>query len=71
MIAAKTCLYTMTPDGDFLIDHVPGAPQIIFASPCSGHGFKFAPVIGEILADLATVGETRHDIARFRLARFG
>ena len=71
LIAAKTCLYTMTPDGDFLIDRLPGAPNIIVASPCSGHGFKFAPVIGEILADLATTGATRHDVARFSLARFG
>jgi sarcosine oxidase len=71
LIAAKTCLYTMTPDGDFLIDRLPGAPNVIVASPCSGHGFKFAPVIGEILADLATAGTTRHDISRFRLAQFG
>jgi sarcosine oxidase len=71
LLAAKTCLYTMTPDGDFLIDMLPGAANVIVASPCSGHGFKFAPVIGEILADLATSGGTRHDIARFALARFG
>jgi len=71
LIAAQTCLYTMTADGDFLIDRLPGAPNIIIASPCSGHGFKFAPVIGEILADLATMGTTGHDISRFRLARFG
>jgi sarcosine oxidase len=70
MLAAKTCLYTMTPDGDFLIDRVPGAPEIIVASPCSGHGFKFAPVIGEILADLAMSGATPHDISRFGLKRF-
>jgi sarcosine oxidase len=42
----------------------------VIASPCSGHGFKFAPVVGEILADLATEGETSHDISRFRLDRF-
>ena len=71
MIAAETCLYTMTPDGDFVIDRLPGAHNVVVASPCSGHGFKFAPVIGEILADLATTGATRHDIARFSLARFG
>jgi sarcosine oxidase len=53
-----------------VIDRVPDAPAVIVASPCSGHGFKFAPVIGEILADLATTGATRHDISRFRLARF-
>jgi sarcosine oxidase len=67
--AAKSCLYTMTDDGDFVLDHVPGAPQIVVASPCSGHGFKFSPVIGEVLADLATVGETRRDIARFQVGR--
>jgi len=70
MIAAKTCLYTVTPDHDFIIDTLPGAPNVIVASPCSGHGFKFAPVIGEILGDLATEGTTRHDISRFRLGRF-
>jgi sarcosine oxidase len=71
LLEAKTCLYTMAPDGDFIIDRLPAAPQVIVASPCSGHGFKFAPVIGEILADLAAAGTTRHDISRFRLARFG
>jgi sarcosine oxidase len=70
MIAAKTCLYTMTPDHDFIIDRLPGAPNVIVASPCSGHGFKFAPVIGEILAGLAIDGGTSHDISRFRFARF-
>ena len=70
MLAAGTCLYTMTPDGDFVIDALPGAANVIVASPCSGHGFKFSPVVGEILADLATAGKTSHDIARFRLARF-
>jgi sarcosine oxidase len=71
LTAAKTCLYTVTPDRDFIIDRVPGAENIIVASPCSGHGFKFAPVIGEILAELAIDGKTRHDISRFRLSRFG
>jgi sarcosine oxidase len=61
----------MTPDSDFLIDRLPGAPNIVVASPCSGHGFKFAPVVGEILADLATKGGAGHDISRFRLGRFG
>ncbi|HKA43656.1 MAG TPA: N-methyl-L-tryptophan oxidase [Burkholderiales bacterium] len=70
LLAAKTCLYTVTPDGDFIIDRMPGAPNVIVASPCSGHGFKFAPVVGEILADLATAGTTRHDISRFRIGRF-
>jgi sarcosine oxidase len=69
--AAATCLYTMTPDGDFVIDRLPGCPNVIVASPCSGHGFKFAGVIGEALADLATTGATRHDLSRFEVARFG
>jgi sarcosine oxidase len=68
--SAQTCLYTMTPDGDFIIDRLRSAPNILVASPCSGHGFKFSPVIGEILADLASTGRTAHDISRFRLARF-
>jgi sarcosine oxidase len=70
LLDAKTCLYTVTPDGDFIIDRLPGFPQLIIASPCSGHGFKFAPAIGEILADLATAGASRHDIARFSFERF-
>jgi sarcosine oxidase len=70
-LAATTCLYTMTPDGDFILDRLPGHEAIIVASPCSGHGFKFAPVIGEILADLAVAGSTSHDISRFAFARFG
>jgi len=69
-IAAKTCLYTMTPDGNFVLDRLPGHPEIIIASPCSGHGFKFSPVIGETLADLATSGATQRDISRFQISRF-
>jgi sarcosine oxidase len=69
--AGMTCLYTMTPDGDFVIDRLPGSPHVIVASPCSGHGFKFAGVIGEALAELAADGATRHDLSRFQLARFG
>jgi sarcosine oxidase len=70
MRATETCLYTMTPDNTFIIDRVPGFPQIVVASPCCGHGFKFSPVVGEILADLVTRGTTKHDIAPFRLQRF-
>jgi len=69
-LAAQTCLYTVSPDGDFLVDRLPEYPQVIIVSPCSGHGFKFAPVIGEIAAELATTGATRHDIGRFSLMRF-
>ncbi|MDT3683865.1 MAG: N-methyl-L-tryptophan oxidase [Pseudorhodoplanes sp.] len=70
ILSAKTCLYTMSPDEHFIVDVLSGHPQIVVASPCSGHGFKFAPVIGETLADLALSGQTTNDISRFRLARF-
>jgi sarcosine oxidase len=69
-MALRTCMFTNTPDEHFILDRLPGCPQVIVASPCSGHGFKFASVIGEILADLTQSGETRHDIAMFRLDRF-
>jgi len=65
----KTCIYTHSPDAHFILDCHALYPQIVLASPCSGHGFKFASVIGEILADLSTVGETPHDISRFSLKR--
>jgi sarcosine oxidase len=71
LLAATTCLYTVTPDRDFIVDRRPRHPSIIVASPCSGHGFKFAPVMGDILADLAMSGTTSHDISRFRIDRFG
>jgi sarcosine oxidase len=71
LAAATTCLYTMTPDGDFILDRLPEAPQVIVASPCSGHGFKFAPVVGDIVADLVIDGATRRNIGRFSLGRFG
>jgi sarcosine oxidase len=70
LVEATTCRYTMTPDEDFIIDRLPDWPQVIVASPCSGHGFKFSAVIGEILADLTIKGETPHDISRFSFGRF-
>lgn len=69
LLSAKTCLYTMSSDGDFIVDQLPGKPQIVIASPCSGHGFKFAPVLGAAIADLATAGTTSYDISRFRMSR--
>ncbi|MGB0086221.1 MAG: N-methyl-L-tryptophan oxidase [Rhodomicrobiaceae bacterium] len=63
------CLFTNTQDEHFVIDTLPEHPEIIVASPCSGHGFKFASVIGEILADLAVNGTTRHDLSLFSLSR--
>jgi sarcosine oxidase len=69
-LSVKGCIYTVTPDEHFVIDRVPGAEQVVFASCCSGHGYKFASTIGEILADLATEGSTRFDISPFALSRF-
>lgn len=62
LLALKTCLYTSTPDGHFVIDRHPEHSNVVVASPCSGHGFKFAPVLGEALADLVEHGQTRHAI---------
>ncbi|MFO0842612.1 MAG: FAD-dependent oxidoreductase [Gemmataceae bacterium] len=65
----SVCTYTLTPDRHFLIDLHPEADGVVFAAGFSGHGFKFAPVVGEILADLALDGGTRWPIDLFRLAR--
>jgi sarcosine oxidase len=65
-----TCLYSNTPDEHFAIGFAAGRKDTLIASPCSGHGFKFAPVIGEIVADLVVDGKTRHGIGPFRLDRF-
>ena len=70
LLDAKACLFTNTPDMDFVIDLHPEAPNVVFASACSGHGFKFAPVVGEILADLADEGSTRHPVGFLSHARF-
>ncbi|MQA04039.1 MAG: N-methyl-L-tryptophan oxidase [Streptosporangiales bacterium] len=69
-VTAKTCLYTMTPDHHFVIGHHPGRPNVVVACGFSGHGFKFVPLVGEVLADLAIEGGTRHDIALFDPTRF-
>lgn len=70
MLSQATCLFTNTPDEHFIVDRSPEAPEILLVSPCSGHGFKFSSVIGEICADLVTRGSTAHDIGLFSLARF-
>jgi sarcosine oxidase len=69
-VALKTCLFEPSPDEHFIVDRHPDAPSVVVAAGFSGHGFKFCPVIGEILADLALDGSTRHDIELFRLDRF-
>lgn len=65
-----TCLFTNTSDHDFIIDFHPDSTRVVVSSACSGHGFKFASVIGEIQADLVTQGRSRFDLTPFSLSRF-
>ena len=67
LTATATCMYTNTPDEHFLIDWHPRCDKVLLASPCSGHGFKFCAVVGEIVAELLIHGATRHDTKLFRL----
>jgi sarcosine oxidase len=55
-VKSATCMYTCTEDTHFVIDALPGEPRVIVASPCSGHGFKHSPAIGEGIAELLTQG---------------
>lgn len=66
----RVCLYTMTPDQDFIVDKHPLYPHIALGAGFSGHGFKFSTGIGSILADLVTAGASKHDISLFKLTRF-
>jgi sarcosine oxidase len=68
--ASVVCLYTNTPDDDFIIDSPPGIPELIIASPCSGHGFKFSSAIGETIAASILDGGSEFDLTPFRLSRF-
>ena len=66
-LRSETCIYTMTPDQDFVLDR---SGPIVVGSACSGHGFKFGPLLGDLLADLALDGEADIPAARFALPRF-
>jgi sarcosine oxidase len=65
----RTCIYTNTANKDFLIDQHPESDKVIIASPCSGHGFKFVPVLGEIIADVAQGKKHPLWFDRFRLGQ--
>jgi Glycine/D-amino acid oxidases (deaminating) len=70
-LSYKICLYTNSPDEDFIIDKLPGyEDHVVIATGFSGHGFKFASVIGEILSDLAVKGATALPIGFLRAGRF-
>ena len=70
LIRASTCMFTNSPDEHFIIDRLPGAPEVLLVSACSGHGFKFCSVVGEMVADLVERGRTAHDTSLFRIDRF-
>lgn len=71
LLAIRTCLYTNSPDGHFIIDRHPKSERVHFACGFSGHGFKFASVMGEVLADLALQQQTAHPIEFLSTKRFG
>ena len=66
---SSVCLYTMTPDGDFILGPLPDTPNVMMAA-LAGHGFKFAPVLGAILADMLEGRSSEFDMAPFSLRRF-
>ena len=66
----KACLFTNSPDHHFILDQHPEYPEVALAAGFSGHGYKFCSVIGEVMADLALDGQSRHDTEFFRLTRF-
>ncbi len=69
VVKAVTCMYTTTPDGDFVIDRHPEHPSVLIVSPCSGHGFKHSPAIGESVAATILREEALVDLSPFSLAR--
>jgi len=66
----SACIFTNSPDEHFIIDRLPEAPQVSVAAGFSGHGYKFCSLVGEVMADLACEGATRHDIGFLSLGRF-
>ncbi len=70
LLRSAVCLYTNTPDFDFLIDWHPLHREVLLVSPCSGHGFKFASALGEVVADLVLDGRSRFDLSPFRANRW-
>ena len=69
LLASVVCMYTNTPDGHFIVVRHPEHASVLLLSPCSGHGFKFASVVGEIAADLLQDRTPPFDLAPFRFGR--
>jgi monomeric sarcosine oxidase len=70
LLATRRCLYTLTPEKHFIVDHHPNYPQVVIGAGFSGHGFKFTTLMGKMLADLAIDGATPHDTSLFKVTRF-
>ncbi len=68
---SRTCMYAMTPDEDFILDRLPGWNNVVVGAGFSGHGFKFAPLIGEMLAAMSVEGRESPLVSSFSAARFG
>ena len=71
LLSQRVCLCTNSPDGHFIVDRHPEHSRVSLACGFSGHGFKFASIMGEVLADLATAGKTDWPIGFLGLSRFG
>ncbi len=67
---AVRCLYTVTPDSNFVVDEHPDLPGVLLVSPCSGHGFKHSAGLGEAIAQLVTTGTSDVDLTPFQIGRF-
>lgn len=70
VVRSSNCVYTSTPDNDFIIDFAPNSQRIVIGSACSGHGFKYSSATGEALAQLASTGSSAINLAPFSLSRF-
>jgi sarcosine oxidase len=68
--STATCLFTNAPDSRFVIGPHPARPRVYVCSACSGHGFKFAPAVGDAIADLVTTGASAMDLSPFEVTRF-
>jgi sarcosine oxidase len=68
--STAVCMYTNTPDEHFILDYHPKFPQVVLASPCSGHGFKFSPIIGELIAGMVEGTAPPFNLELFKLSRF-
>ncbi len=70
LIHVDSCMYDVSPDESFILDHLPSDPRIVFATGLSGHGFKFGPLLGELLTSLLCGTRPAVPLEQFQLARF-